>query len=208
MNLQLDVEQIAQLLDAFNDVRYLPTRDRSMTSRLNHVLMRVNWHMGETRSPNRINMEMADELYKAGSTGGNQNADYQTPHERLAAELGMDTSSMRRTRDLVEVRMTLANQQPEVWYTVLLPVTNDLVDLHLVILPDLMGDTTSPLRYVYDPREQWECVITFGQTQPSSATAHAYQVTGGRPEIANLQALEADVRGMVQYVRASEVVRP
>ncbi len=237
VNLQLDGEQIAELLDAFNDVCYLPTQDRSMVSRLNHVLMHVTWRMGEARSPHRISMEMVDELYKAGPLGGNRYDDYQTPRTRLAAELGMDTTSIRRTRDLVEVRIALANQQPEEWYTVLMPVTNDLVDLHLVILAcfgwmgtprhafycghhgrvvdeldvillDLMGDTTSPLRYVYDPREEWECVITFGQMQPSSVTARAYQVTGGEPEIANLQALEADVRGMVHYVRASEVEKP
>ncbi len=62
VNLQLDGEQIAELLDAFNDVCYLPTQDRSMVSRLNHVLMHVTFRMGEARSPHRISVEMADEL--------------------------------------------------------------------------------------------------------------------------------------------------
>lgn len=121
VNLHFDGEQIAELLDAFNDVCYRPTQDRSM-SRLNHVLMHVTWCMGEARSPQRISMEMADELYTAGRTGENRYDDYQTPRERLAPVLGMDVSTPRKTRDLVEVRITLANQQPEYWVCLTLPV--------------------------------------------------------------------------------------
>lgn len=54
--------------------------------------------------------------------------------ELLMLELGLERPEKRVRLDLVEVRIALADLEPEIWRSVLLPVTNDLHDLNLAIL--------------------------------------------------------------------------
>jgi len=89
-DMQIDSNRIAKLLSAVESVRYLPTQNRSMVSRLDRVMLYVTWRIRDARSLPRINMEMTDELYKDGPAKQERVDDYQTPRSRLAAEPGLD----------------------------------------------------------------------------------------------------------------------
>lgn len=229
-HMELSGEQVSHLLETCDHISFTSTRDRSMISRLNRVLLYVTWRMGRRRSLHRINVELIDELYSVAKTDGRKNMDYQTPRERLALELGMHTTIRRPRRELVEVRIALASTQPEVWRTVLMHLTDDLYDLHLVILgcmnwpglhphvfyrglherviderdvilADLLRDESRPLRYVYHHREHAEHVITFGLVMPISPQALPYQVVATSSDVDNLEEIQIDVREMLRYGR-------
>lgn len=122
-------------------------------------------------------------------------------------ELGLERPEKRVRLDLVEVRIALADLEPEIWRSVLLPVTNDLHDLNLailgcmgwtgfrehafyrgqdlienefdVVLADLVGDTERPLR-LYNDYMRW-------RKAPFD------------PEAFDLEEIQSYVHGMMRY---------
>ncbi|WKZ78960.1 MAG: hypothetical protein QY319_02590 [Candidatus Kapaibacterium sp.] len=117
-----------------------------------------------------------------------------------------------------------------------MPVTNDLIDLHHVILAcmgwtgteeftfyrghdnsiinennvmllDMMHETSSLLHYVYEPYKHLEFTITFGQRKQSTIGARSYHITEAHPPIVELPEMSAYIHSKVTRLRESYAVK-
>lgn len=82
--LKVPGEVASSLLDTCDAVQFTFAQDRSMVSRLNHVLHHVMWRMYNEKPLAIINLEMVDEMYSAGKYADPSETESATPRRRMA----------------------------------------------------------------------------------------------------------------------------